>query len=171
MPADGPGTLLFAVQAAIVARLEERLVDARVRYEPPRVDRDVATEVGVMDAIWFDPETTELTYEIPVFHGPYSATNPLWLDETAIFDVVVQAIRPQGSQASADERAAELLRDVLAVLTTQPSVPASDTAELLSLWLVPQTTTVQRGALPSSTTGHGCQFRLRCEARSRLKLT
>jgi hypothetical protein len=169
------GTLLFAVQSAIADRLRDRLVDARVSYEPPRAEGDLSTDQGIEDAIWFavgndDGDDGTVSYEIPVFHGPYSAVNPLWLDEVASFTVVVQCVRRDGTQAEADKRLAEMLRDVLAVLATKPEIPEMETAELQSLWVVPQSAVFRRGPLPASS-GHGSQVRVDVQARSRLKLT
>lgn len=174
-PSTTPGTLLFAVQESIVERLRARLVDARIDYEPPRREGDMSTEVGVEDVIWFplndaDGDDGTVSYGTPVMSGPYDESNPLRLDETLTFAIAVQCIRRDGTQAEADGRLAEMLRDVLAVICATPHAMGAEVPGIQSHWVVPLSASFRRGPLGSSG-GHGSAVTITVEVQSRLALT
>lgn len=159
--------MLFALKRKVRDGLVARGVDANVTYEPPRVASDLQTWAGVLDAIWFDDSAT-MTFDAELLSGGYSAVNPVRVDETARVTVVVQSLRPTGTQEDVDERAAELLRDVIAVLVTAPMLV--ETGELQSFHVLPVSATVATGFLGTSD-GHGCRIELDVEAFSRLTIT
>lgn len=161
------GTMLFAAKRALVERLDARMAEVVVTYEPPRNATDIQTLNGVYDAVWFDPDA-DIVLTVPHLSGQYSVTNPVHLDETASFKVIVQTLRREGSQEDVDMRASEMLHDVVAVMATEPVL--DDVTGVQSFWFLPRSASVTGGFLPASD-GHGCRIELDVEAFSRLTLT
>jgi hypothetical protein len=163
--ADGSAYVTF--KTTMVTRLAARLGNTvRVSYEPPRRPEDLTSAAGTLDWVGFDDGSASL--DVRHMSGPYSASNPLVLEEDMPVRLVIQSMRPQGTQAAVDAVAIGILGDVLAVITTAPDL--ADTSSVVTHHVIPSSWTLTSGSLPSSD-GHATRIELTVVVRSRLHLT
>lgn len=163
------GTNVRAVRRALVDLLTTRLgATVSVRYAAPTDAVELATTAGILDTIWTAYDDADLDV--------VTLGTPLRLDETARVLVVAQVVRTDGTdQDTVDERAEELLRDVLAVVANNPEgLALTDTDELSRFDVVPLGWSVgelDNGVIGGDPSVRGARFVIRLEATGRLELT
>lgn len=160
------GSAYSLIKSALVFALEGRieLADVAVSYEAPVRPMDVVGPTGVHEAIWLDD--AEGTFDVTIF----TAGN-LVFDEVLTVNLVIQVLKrtSDGGQQAADERAQELLYEVLAEISQQKTWDFEDLdlSQFDRLDFNPVSQAWSTGFLEGTTDGHGAACRLGIQVRAR----
>jgi len=162
------GSTYSAVKAALVTQLDARsgLAATSVLYQAPERGSEVRGESGAWELIFFDD--AEGTSGVRVFAGP----SPLIFDEEYIQTCVIEVQIPDssGTQQAVDDRAMELLYEVLHELSHQAewdyTALGLGPADFEYVDLVPASWSTNTGFIVP-TKGHGARIGLGIRVRAR----
>lgn len=73
------------------------------------------------ESIWLNP-TEGIEANVPVFHGPASANNPITLDDKFTIPIEIMVQNPGSTPVTAEARLGELYRAVIATIAADPGL-------------------------------------------------
>ena len=166
----GTGSSYSAIKTALVALFKARpgLKGVRTSYEGPTKPEDLVSLGGANEAIWFD--NAEGSFDDIINCG-----DSLRFDETYLQYIIIQVMRMESvglgnsPQQLVDERAEELLFEVLAVIADQSNwnLPALNLDQFSYLIITPRSQDWSPGFLEGTSDGRGVTCRLGIEVRTR----
>lgn len=163
------GSAYSLIKSALVFALEARpgLAGVAVSYDAPVRPLEVTGPTGAHEAIWCDRA------EGPLDSVVFTAGD-LIFDENLTLDLVIQVLhKNSGTQQAADERAAELVYEVLAEIARQKEWDFADLdlSQFEYLYFLPVSQAWVPGFLEGTTGGHGASCRLGIQVRARRSFT
>jgi hypothetical protein len=159
------GTSLLRVKQAVISELQERL--SNVSYQSPTNPEGLLGTDGTGKAIWWSDEPEdEATVDVRVITG-----GPHWFDETVNVTLILQALgRNTGDdQETVDERATDMLGEVIGILASDPSVGVSDDSQIQLRTVLPTSWRKRSGVLTPDVRAAGYELTLTIDARVMLE--
>ncbi len=166
------GSTYSAVKAALVTQLKARsgLANTTVLYQPPERGSEIRGDSGTWELIFFD--AAQGSAGVRVFAG----SSPLIFDEEYDQTCVIEVQIPDssGTQQAVDDRAMELLYEVLHELAHQATwdydALGLGAADFEYVDLVPASWSTSTGFV-MPTKGHGARIELGIRVRARRTFT
>jgi hypothetical protein len=149
------GDIRWTVRSALVDGLR-----AHPAFAGVQVEHGWPGDTLEVESVWLDSSDGDL--EVPNFHGPATATNPVTHDDLFVIPVEIQAGRRGKDMVAAQARCQTMTNAVEAVVRTDPTLQSTDGL----MWM---TIRRMRGPSPVWTKeGVVCFARLEIEGKARM---
>lgn len=159
------------MDGSVLPRFKRALIDNltgyvdNAYYQSPQQPEDMHGADGSRVVCWWDDQA-DAEIDEPVFIGPAQR----WFDENATVTLVIQALGVDtgDTQETCDQRATEVLGQVVALLATEPTAGTTDNADMTVFDATPTSWSYQGGNLGSNL--RAASYRLTITVHNRVQL-